>query len=98
MSGHFPAVDCIFNPHPFFYESMPRFAHNRCSTVLFNYLDCVPDKSWIMDNSGSGISLEEFLSQKTHKIISLEKFTGFIEKEAPVSVTIPGNTEVSVII
>ncbi|VAS40302.1 Uncharacterised protein [Klebsiella quasipneumoniae] len=94
MGTHLTAIDCIFLSHALFNESMARFGHHRNTTSLFNNINCIPAKAWVMNDSCSWIFLQEGGSQQADNIVAFDEIPFIIEKETAIEVTIKGNPHI----
>src|SRR5690606_30371081 len=94
---HFTAINCIFLAHALLDKGMAGFALDGSPTQFLTDGLGIPGQTRIMDDCGTGITRQETLRQQANDVITLNKVSGLIKKETTVEVTIPGNTQISLV-
>ena len=98
MRTHLAAINGILEPHALLDKRMTGLAHHRYADSDLHHINGVPGQPWVMNNFGAWFSLQKCLAQLDYQVLPLNERAGFIEEEAAVEVSIPGNTEIGVML
>jgi hypothetical protein len=96
VGTHFPPIDGVFAAHTFLDKGVSGLALHRNTAGTPHHIHRIPGQAGVMDDPGSGMTLQHDHRQQTDQVIALNKATPFIEEKATIKVTVPGQPQIGV--